>query len=231
LVLVSADLILEPDVLPKILRAFNNPKVGLAGCKVIPLNQERGFCTKIAKLIWDLHDSIGKFDPKLGEIIAFRRSLIDQLPEGTVTDEAFIEAIVRREGYSVEYVNGAIVHNKGPETLRELFEQRRRVFVGHLQTQRRFGYTVSTMKLENLLKLLSVFAFQVNPLLLLTSIFLEASARISAWFDFIARKDESTWAVLRSTKLLPKYELGIPHTAAPDLNGRTADLNAQVPDH
>src|SRR3981081_614428 len=106
--------------------------------------------------------------------------------------------MVRRGGYSVEYVNGAIVHNKGPETLRELFEQRRRVFVGHLQTQRSWGYTVSTMKLGNLVKLLSVSAFKVNPFLLLTSIFLEASARFSAWFDFIARKDESTWAALKS---------------------------------
>ena len=62
------------------------------------------------------------------------------MSELSVVDEASIEDIVRSKGYGLAYMPDAIVTNHGPETLREYFEQRRRIARGHYWLDFAFGY-------------------------------------------------------------------------------------------
>ena len=66
--------------------------------------------------------------------------LVEHVSELSVVDEASIEDIVRAKGYGLAYMPDAIVTNHGPETLREYFEQRRRIARGHYWLEFAFGY-------------------------------------------------------------------------------------------
>src|SRR5258708_38145197 len=77
-------------------------------------------------------------------MIAFRK-IFERIPYHTAVDEASIEPVIRGQGYKAAYVPGAIVHNKGPETLKDFLSQRRRIYPGHLYGRDPLDYSGTTM--------------------------------------------------------------------------------------
>jgi cellulose synthase/poly-beta-1,6-N-acetylglucosamine synthase-like glycosyltransferase len=208
-VCASADLCVAPDVVEKIVqRLEEQPHVGMVGARPVPDNESESRVGKMVHILWELHHRIALDTPKMGELVAFRAALVDRVSELSVVDEASVEDIVRGKGYDLAYVPDAIVTNHGPETLREYFEQRRRIARGHYWLGFAFGYKVATMHSGTLLKqTLDLLREQDREgrKALATAVGVEIAARAAGFVDArIVGGRHRTWRPLESTKTLRK---------------------------
>ena len=206
-VVCSADLDVAPDVVEKMVCSLrDHPDVGMVGARPVPNNDDRKLVGRMVKLLWELHHLVALEVPKMGEIVAFRAVLVESVSELSVVDEASIEDIVRAKGYRLGYVPDAIVTNHGPETMREYFEQRRRVARGHYWLEFAFGYQVATLDRGLLVKATLAAARGEDPfgrLALVAAIGAEVAARAAGLWDArIVGGKHRTWRVLQSTKSL-----------------------------
>jgi cellulose synthase/poly-beta-1,6-N-acetylglucosamine synthase-like glycosyltransferase len=201
-VLLSGDVLPEPDAIPRMIAAFDDPAVGMVGGRPVPVNDPRTFLGFTAHLIWEVHHRIALERPKLGEAVAFR-DVVDALPSELAVDEAALEALVTARGYRLRYVAGAIIHNRGPERLAEFLSQRRRITAGHLHLRDRLGYRVST---ESPFQGLRVFPLRMvrrprNLLFAVAGCAIIFLGRLLGWYDYtVRRKTHQVWEIAPSTK-------------------------------
>ena len=211
IVVSGADLHLAPDVVEKVVKCFaDNPKVGMVGARPVPDNEKRSVVARMVHVLWELHHQVALTSPKMGELIAFRASLVDRVSELSVVDEASVEDIVRSKGFELAYVSDAIVTNHGPEKLDEYFEQRRRIARGHYWLDFAFGYKVATMERGVLVKAaLDVLksADAEDKKALVAAVAVEIAARAAGFVDArVIGGRHRTWRPLASTKSLRKKE-------------------------
>jgi cellulose synthase/poly-beta-1,6-N-acetylglucosamine synthase-like glycosyltransferase len=228
-VVCSADLEPAPDVVEKMVCFLrDHSDVGMAGGRPLPDNDETKLVGRMVRLLWELHHRVSLEVPKMGEIVAFRAHLVEYVSELSVVDEASIEDIVRAKGYKLGYVPDAVVTNHGPETLREYFEQRRRIARGHYWLEFAFGYEVATLDRGLLLRaaLDSARAHdRPGKLALAAAIGTEVVARAAGFWDArVIGGKHRTWRVLASTKTLAKEANGVPRERPRRLSARPGPL-------
>ena len=202
IVLISADVLPSKHMINKLLEPFHESKVGMVGCRVSPVNGHDSTCGNIVRFIWSLHDIAADVEPKFGEAVAFRRDLVERLEPNIIADEAFIEMKVRQAGYGLRYAPDALVFNRGPETLFELLEQRKRVYAGHLQLRMKYGYSVSTLKTKNLVRILLMGRERSEPKYVAAAVMIEMLARALGLCSYLAGRSTHVWRMLKSTKRL-----------------------------
>jgi glycosyltransferase involved in cell wall biosynthesis len=213
-VLCSADLDLERDVVEKMVSFLrDHPRVGMVGGRPVPNNDGSKLVGRMVQLLWELHHQVSLEVPKMGEIVAFRAPLVEHVSELSIVDEASIEDIVRSKGYSLGYVADAIVTNHGPETIREYFEQRRRIARGHYWLEFAFGYEVATLERGLLTKATVRVARaqdRLGKMALATAVGAEVAARVLGFWDArVVGGKHRTWQVLQSTKQLEHEPNGV----------------------
>jgi len=118
LILESADTFTEPNTVHELIKPFHKKNIGMTGAHPVPVNEKKTFIGYCVHKLWNLHHNMAMDKPKCGEMIAFR-NLVTKIPNYTAVDEAAIESIFRHHGYDLVYAKDAIVHNKGPENLRD----------------------------------------------------------------------------------------------------------------
>lgn len=207
IVLSSADLRVAPDVVEKLVLCFKeNPDVGMVGARPVPDNDPSRLVGKMVQLLWEMHHRVALSIPKMGELVAFRASLVDRVNELSVVDEASIEDIIRSKGFQLAYVPDALVQNHGPETFGEFFEQRRRIARGHYWLDFAFGYRVATLDRGLLATTLATVAKEESTfgrLALVAAMGTEIAARAAGLWDArIVGGKHRTWKRLESTKKL-----------------------------
>jgi cellulose synthase/poly-beta-1,6-N-acetylglucosamine synthase-like glycosyltransferase len=202
-VLESGDTIPMENTIEKLCKPFLNPKVGMTGGRPIPVNDKSNFIGFGGHLIWDLHHKLALKDPKLGELIAFRK-VVKEIPEDTAVDEAHIESIIRQKGYDLKYVPNAICYNKAPETILDFLKQRRRIYAGHLHLRKETGYAPSSMKFFNIFSLImtSVKGSKKELIFALGAMILEGLGRLLGLLDFYTKKKPYVWEIAKTTKEL-----------------------------
>ena len=206
-IIESGDTIPEEDTIENLVLPLKDPNVGMTGARPVPVNSSDTFMGFTVNLFWKLHHELALIDPKLGEMIAFR-NIIREIPKDTAVDEASIEAIITKSGYRIYYAKDAIVRNKGPEIISDFIKQRRRIMVGHKHLQTRNSYVVSTMRIENLLRLLNRLLKDTSwnfKTLLWTggAVLLEFWGRSLGNYDyFIKKKNPFAWDIAKTTKNL-----------------------------
>jgi len=204
LILESGDTIPAPNTLSQLIAPFENPHVGMTGAHPIPVNLKTNFIGFAVNLMWSLHHQISLITPKMGELIAFR-NFIYAIPNDTAVDEAYIEAIIKRKGYSISYVPNAVVINKGPENIKDFLRQRRRIAAGHKHLFHELNHKVST---QNPLKILTILikkqSWNKKELIwVLGAICMEGVGRALGYFDFyVLKKNPFIWKIASSTKKL-----------------------------
>ncbi|MGH7845075.1 MAG: glycosyltransferase [Candidatus Binatia bacterium] len=202
-VLESADTLPEPTTIENLVAPFIDPGIGMTGGHPIPTNDPGTFMGFAAKLLWALHHEIALQQPKLGEIIAFRR-IFYRIPYNSAVDEASIEPLIRGQGYGLRYVPTAVIYNRGADSVRDFLKQRRRIHAGHLKMRREQGYAVSTMSGTRILGAL-LRNWHWRPRYLLWTplvIALETYARMLGWLDLRFRKrDHAVWDIAVTTKV------------------------------
>ncbi len=208
-VVESGDTIPEENAIEHLVRPLKNSDVGMTGAHPVPVDSKETFMGFTVNLFWRLHHEIAKDHPKLGELVAFR-NIVREIPRDTAVDEASIEAVITKAGYRIHYAKDAIVYNKGAETISDFIRQRRRVMVGHKHLQKTHGYTVSSMKIKNLLSL-SDRLFKGTHWNLKTifwtigAVFLEIFGRFLGDYDYyVKKKNPFAWDVAESTKDLQR---------------------------
>lgn len=201
----AADLWVEPDVVEKIVRYLDaHPRVGMVGARPLPDNDASTSIGRVVQTLWELHHRVALDSPKMGELVAWRAKLVDQVSELSIVDEASIENIVREKGFELGYVGDAIVRNHGPETLGEYFEQRRRIARGHYWLDFAFGYKVATMDRGRVLsRVVDLYREEDRSgrAALARAVAVEAAARVAGFVDArVVGGRMRTWKRLATTK-------------------------------
>lgn len=200
-VLESADTIPAQSAIEHLVLPFCDKGIGMTGAYKMPVNASACFVSYITHLRLVLEHALCMEIPRLGELIAFRK-IFERIPDDVSMDEAFIEAFVIRNKLRVAYAPSAIVYNATPVTLKEFFTQRRRNHVGHLQLQKKYGYTVSSLNTVTVARIAMCEVFRALRMMLCLSILavIELCARAAGWYDFKRGKDVRVWKIAQSTK-------------------------------
>ncbi len=232
-VVCSADLDLAPDVVEKMVCFLrDHTDVGMVGGRPVPDNDEGQLVGRMVRVLWELHHRVSLEVPKMGEIVAFRAHLVEYVSELSVVDEASIEDIVRAKGYKLGYVPDAIVTNHGPETLRDYFEQRRRIARGHYWLDFAFGYEVATLD-RGLLLQAAIDTARAHDakgkVALAAAIGAEVAARaIGFWDARVVGGKHRTWRRLESTKTLASQANGAHKERPRRLSARPGPLEGET---
>jgi cellulose synthase/poly-beta-1,6-N-acetylglucosamine synthase-like glycosyltransferase len=205
IVLESADTIPQANTIENLVTPFLDPQVGMTGGHPLPINNSNNFIGFTVNLLWKLHHRISLNHPKMGEIVAFRKNIVKEIPPDTAVDEASTEAIITRAGYRLKYAGDAVVYNKGPENIKDFLKQRRRITAGHLYVKWAQGYSVSTTSWRHILMpfLKEIKWLGKEPLWALGAVLLEVLGRSMGYYDFYVRKQNPLiWDISASTKNL-----------------------------
>jgi cellulose synthase/poly-beta-1,6-N-acetylglucosamine synthase-like glycosyltransferase len=210
--LCSADLLVTREVVERLVQCFLiNPEVGMCGGRPEPSNGHGTFPGEATRFLWHMHHRVALEAPKLGELIMVRAGIVKRLPQESAVDEASLEQLVCQAGYRLAYVPEAVVHNHGPETVRDFFRQRRRIAAGHYWLRDVSGYSVSTMNVWRLIRLTVGELSLSQPrrtLFALGTIGAEALSRGLGWIDFQTNRNKHTiWKVSETTKSVMTDEL------------------------
>jgi cellulose synthase/poly-beta-1,6-N-acetylglucosamine synthase-like glycosyltransferase len=202
LILASGDIIPEEGTLEKLVAPFSHKSIGMTGAHPVPINSQNTFVGFAVHLLWSLHHMIALREPKLGEMVAFRK-IFSRIPSDTAVDEASIEALVKQAGYKLSYASDAIVINKGPENITDFIKQRRRIAAGHLHLLHDQKHQVST---SSPLKILSILLREHSWSIRGTvwtcgAVLLEIIGRMLGYYDYyIKKKNPVIWDIVKSTK-------------------------------
>ncbi len=227
--LCSADLLVTPEVVERLVQCLAlNSDVGMCGARPMPTNGHGTFHGEATRFIWQMHHRVALEAPKLGELVMFRAGLVNGLPPESAVDEATLEQRVSSAGYRLAYVPEAMVHNHGPETLRDFIRQRRRIAAGHYWLRAVSGYSVSTMDLARTARLTfdELTALEgAARLYAMGTIGVEVLSRGLGWMDFrFGGKDHAVWKVSESTKTVMTDELRAVYAGAAEHAISTTDL-------
>ena len=203
LIMQGGDTIPSLNTIDHLVMPFEDPYVGMVGGRAIPINDKKTFVGFAGHLIWQLHHQMSLSYPKCGEIVAWRNCL-DTIPPTSV-DEATIEALVLAKGLKLAYAPEAVIHNCAPLNIVDFVKQRRRIWAGHLQMKRKFGYNVSTLSMRHVLRcLVTTMNRNIKSIIWTFGVMaLELYARFLGTLDVIIwQKDHTIWDMVESTKVV-----------------------------
>jgi cellulose synthase/poly-beta-1,6-N-acetylglucosamine synthase-like glycosyltransferase len=201
LVLVNADALPKKGSINKLVSKFTTPDVGAVFAQPVPLKNSDDSCYGVTRLIWRLHHIISILDtPKLsGELCAIRTACLQEIPENIATDEPYIEGTIQKRHKNTLYAPEALVYIRCPTNIVDIIEQRKRIWIGHMQLQNTTGYKVSTSSFKNMLR--AVFELKRDETIyVLPGGFLEIVAYLEARILFSKGTIPYVWEPIKSTK-------------------------------
>jgi len=189
-VLESGDTIPDEYAVEHLVRMFTDPQVGMVGAQKVAVNTPNHVAGLLSHLRLRMEHELCLEIPRLGEMIAFRK-IIDHIPPDVAMDEAFVEAFVVKRGLAVRYAPDAVVYSTGPTTIGDFVRQRRRNHAGHLYLKHKYGYAVSSIQNERVLRVAFKEILGVFQLLWLFFLLgtLEGWSRLLGWYDFVIKRD------------------------------------------
>jgi biofilm PGA synthesis N-glycosyltransferase PgaC len=204
LIIESGDTIPAPDTIEKLIAPFEDVKIGATGGRPTPVNDEKTLIGYSVHLLWRLHHRMALINPKLGEMIAFRR-VFNSIPADSAVDEASIEALIKGKRLKLMYVPDAIVYNKGPENWHDFIKQRRRIQNGHLWLMHKYNYKVTSQESGTMFNIMckEIMSNPSQIIKLVWVMLVEAYCRSLGSIDFhIKKKNPFAWEIAASTKNL-----------------------------
>jgi len=136
IVVTDADTLLKPDAAKSLVTCFASDAVGAVGGKAV-VEDTRSFFgrskMKYHKADWELRTLEGMLDSVIsldGKLMAFRKTLLPEIPPDAVVDDLEINFRLRSQGYRSVIDEHAIVYETGPQSFQaEIRQIRRRVAV------------------------------------------------------------------------------------------------------
>jgi poly-beta-1,6-N-acetyl-D-glucosamine synthase len=209
--LSSADLLVAPEAIERLVQCLLiNHDIGMCGARPVPTNGHGTFPGEATRFLWHMHHKVALEAPKLGELVMLRAGIVHGLPPESCVDEATLEQIIVAADYRLAYVPEAVVHNHGPETVRDFVKQRRRIAAGHYWLRDVSGYTVSTMDVSRIARLtLSELSTKTpkRTSYALGTIAVEVLSRALGYVDFRLGRNHHIWQISETTKSVITDEL------------------------
>jgi cellulose synthase/poly-beta-1,6-N-acetylglucosamine synthase-like glycosyltransferase len=209
LVYMGADNIPEQGAIEKLINKIaSSNDIGALGGRPIPLNDPNTLCGWISHLIWDVHHEICLQKPKVsGELCALKSHIVYDIPPTVINDDAYLQVIAMMRGYKVAYEPNAIVYLRAPRSLKDLFEQRYRVTLGHYQVEQLLGAKLPTTYAKRNIflawKVRKKIGLPKEIFWFMFFIVFSVIVVLKAWFDFyIRRRLPYKWKAVKSTKKL-----------------------------
>ena len=189
-VLESGDTIPHEYAVEHLVRIFADPGVGMVGAQKMAVNTPEHIVGLLSHIRLRMEHELCLEIPRLGEMIAFRK-VFDRIPPDVAMDEAFVEALVVRNGLTVKYAPDAVVYNVGPTTISDFVRQRRRNHAGHLYLKHKYGYAVSSIQNRRVTRIALKELWGIVRLVwvLFLLAVLEAWSRLLGWYDFAVKRD------------------------------------------
>jgi len=151
-------------------------------------------------------DQAGQFLVCSGYLFAFRRALIERVPEDTLAEDAVISHLIARQGYRIRYAPQARVFVKYPTTYRDWLRQKVRSAGGYAQDYvRKSPLRMRSARLEMLNGTRLAFRYPRNPREFLWTLLLFA-ARLHLWLlvfinmRLLRRSSSALWQRVETTK-------------------------------
>lgn len=137
LIFTDGDVFLGDNAISELVKAFENPKVGCATGRPVPINSKKtkfGFWAHVVYKGIDKTrkrlDQENKFFQSTGYLFAIRNSLITDIPLD-VPEDAVIPYLIWKKGFSNKYVPEATVFVKYPDNFQDWLNQRVRTIKAH----------------------------------------------------------------------------------------------------
>jgi cellulose synthase/poly-beta-1,6-N-acetylglucosamine synthase-like glycosyltransferase len=155
----DADYYPQKDILEKLVKEFEDPKVGAVQGRVIVLNEPKNMVTRLVALeriggylIDQNAREILRLIPQFGGTVGgFRRDLLMSLggwDESILAEDTDLTFRVRLAGYEIRYINDAESYEEAVETWCAYWKQRYRWAKGHMQCA--FKHSFNVLKSGNL---------------------------------------------------------------------------------
>ncbi len=181
----NADTRPAPGAYEAVASRFLDPSVELVATHPVPTNREKGFTVRMGRVMWEIHDAVSRISPKVGEAYAIRRAAFVP-PVDLEDDDTFLSAERALSGGRA-YADDAVILNRVPTSLGDLFLQRRRIGRLVLGLRRRSGLTSVTWDPPVFLRAIGNY-IRRRPLRwpeLVGLAALEVAARVSAIFSVL----------------------------------------------
>lgn len=140
IVLSDASGLLKTDALKKLVRHFDDPRVGCASGVYMFGDDDESLRSLTEKVYWryetflkkqesGVHSTIGAH----GALYGFRRHLFEKFEPNTINDDFILPMQIIRKGYRVIYEPEAVVYEIASTNLKGEFNRRIRINVGNYQ--------------------------------------------------------------------------------------------------
>lgn len=205
LIYMGADNIPEKRAISKLLNYLRNDDTAAVGGRPVPINSKNNLMGFFAHLLWNLHHLISLEHPKIsGELMAFKKGVLRELPIEIINDDLYIQSIFEFDNYNVKYCSDAIVYLKGSETINDFIKQRRRIFIGHKQIESALGKRAPTMRLPKWSLILKACPFTglKGCLYAVLFVFFQGLAFLLSLWDFHRGKLPYKWDMVKTSKTL-----------------------------
>jgi biofilm PGA synthesis N-glycosyltransferase PgaC len=216
LVLASSDIKLGIHSIASLVNALAAHETwGAVDSHVEVTNGETHLMDRVSTLLWEVHnetldmlDAEGRLGHLAGDLLAFKRELLDEIPD-VINDDAYMALSIQRKGFLVRRVKNALVWITGPRNPADYVAQRSRILQGHLQTIQRLRVMPTTFEFTlvwNPLRNLRILNLAMSRLgasyvpTLYTAILLELVSFQAAILRLTLRRKYGPWRVVESTK-------------------------------
>jgi cellulose synthase/poly-beta-1,6-N-acetylglucosamine synthase-like glycosyltransferase len=137
-VLSDANTIYEPDAVRKLIRHFNDKRIGVVCGKLILLTKdkkqaEEGYYWKYECMLKAMESKLGALLGANGGIYALRKELFEPIPDNTIVDDFVIAMKVKEKGFDIIFEQEAIAYEDAAQSIKAEFGRRVRIGAGCFQ--------------------------------------------------------------------------------------------------
>jgi len=140
-VITDANTFLDKNCLKMLVKNFSDKRVGAVSGRFIPVTVKEGVASKGESFYWRIEEWMKEKESLLdspatlvGPITAIRKGIIERVGESNLAEDFEISVAVRAKGYKLVYEPNAKAYEIMPQTINDLFKQKKRVTIGTLQT-------------------------------------------------------------------------------------------------
>jgi len=212
-VLSDGDVYVAPGAVPALLAAFDDPQVGIVSGRPVslsPCDTMLGYWSHLlvnagAHRQRTQRAARGEFLECSGYLYAFRRALVEPIPEDSLAEDGLISHRVWQQGYRTAYVPEALVHVRYPTSYRDWMLQKIRSAGGYAQPHLKDARGIKSFRSEALHGVLAALQYAQNPRELCWTLLLFAArvhVWLRVWWDVKWRKKPfaTVWQRVNSTK-------------------------------
>lgn len=153
-VFTDANTLLNKMALKNIVRHFSDEQVGcVSGEKRVLIEDADSASAAGEGMYWKYESFLKKLDSMLysavgaaGELVAFRSSLYQRLPEDTILDDFMQSMLIASEGYKIVYEPDAYAMETGSDSTGEELKRKIRISAGGWQSMKRLFSRITPFK-------------------------------------------------------------------------------------